>query len=92
MQLAKAYQAFAPKEILRHNRGLLCKFANARSIADRVKEILGSSGLRQQLEANASKYGQEVGWSRVGEQYGDVFRSAMGTRRTVLEAATVSET
>jgi len=80
------------KEILRHNRGLLCKFANARSIAECVKEILGSSGIRQELEANASKYGQEVGWSRVAEQYGGVFRSAMGTKRTVLEAATVSET
>jgi glycosyltransferase involved in cell wall biosynthesis len=80
------------KEILRHNRGLLCKFANAPSIAKCVKEILGNSGRRQELEGNASIYGQEVGWSRVAEQYGDVFRSAMGTRRTVVEAATVSET
>jgi len=80
------------KEILSRNRGLLCKFGNARSIAQCVRKILGSSDLRQELESNASTYGLEVGWSRVAEQYGDVFRSAMHTGRAIVEAAAVIPT
>jgi glycosyltransferase involved in cell wall biosynthesis len=80
------------KEILRDKRGLFCKFANARSIAECVKRILGHSKLRQELEGNAFKYGQEVGWARVADQYGDLFRSAMRVRGTLTETATVSET
>jgi len=69
------------KEILSHKRGLLCKFDDARSIANCVKRILHESGLRQELETNASKYGQEVGWARAADQYGDVYRSAVSTHR-----------
>jgi glycosyltransferase involved in cell wall biosynthesis len=79
------------KEILRRNRGILCKFANARSIAESVRKILGSPDLRHELESNASVYGLEVGWSRVADQYGEVFRSAMRLGRTIVEAATVNE-
>ena len=69
------------KEILSHKRGLLCKFDDARSIAICVKRILHVSGLRQELEMNASEYGQEVGWARAADQYGDVYRSAVSTHR-----------
>ncbi|HUK51408.1 MAG TPA: glycosyltransferase [Terriglobales bacterium] len=79
------------KEILSHRRGLLCKFANARSIAERIEETLDNPLLRQELEANASMFAQGVGWARVAEQYGDVFRSAMCAGTTVVEAAPVSE-
>ncbi len=80
------------REVLSNNRGLFCKFANARSIAECVERILGDQQLRRELEANAFKYGQEVGWTRVADQYGDVFRSAMQLPRTVDETAAVSET
>lgn len=80
------------REILCHNRGLFCKFANGRSIAECVERILKNSNLRQELEANAFKYGQEVGWTRVADQYGDIFRSAIRVPGTVIEAAAVSET
>jgi glycosyltransferase involved in cell wall biosynthesis len=79
------------KEILRENRGLFCKFANGRSIAECVERILDDSRLRKELETKALKYGQEVGWARVADQYGDLFRSAMRVRGTLTETATVSE-
>ena len=79
------------KEILRDKRGLFCKFANARSIAECVERTLDDSRLRQELEANAFKYGQEVGWARVADQYGDLFRSAMRFPGALTEAATISE-
>jgi glycosyltransferase involved in cell wall biosynthesis len=80
------------REILSKRRGLLCKFSNAQSIADCVKRILGGPILRHELEKNASIYGQEVGWTKVADQYGAVLRLAMGAERTVTESAIISET
>jgi glycosyltransferase involved in cell wall biosynthesis len=71
------------REILSHKRGMLCKFDDARSIANCVKRILHVSGLRQELETNASKYGQEVGWAKVADQYGDVYKSAICMHKTM---------
>jgi glycosyltransferase involved in cell wall biosynthesis len=79
------------KEELSNNRGLFCKFADARSIAECVERILGDSKLRLQLETNAYKYGQGVGWTKVAEQYGDILRSAIRIPRTIDETATISE-
>ena len=79
------------KEILQHDRGLLCKFANARSIADCVKEILGNPNLKHKLEANASLYGQDIGWTKVADQYDDVFKLAIRDRDAIAKIATISE-
>lgn len=80
------------KEILSGNRGLLCKFADARSIAACIERILSEPYLRKQLETNAFNYGQEVGWTKVADQYGEIFRSAVQPTRAVRQAATVRET
>ena len=80
------------KEVLSNDKGLFCKFADARSLAESVHHILGDLRLRRRLESNAFKYGQEVGWTRVADQYGDIFRSARRVGRTVSETATISET
>jgi glycosyltransferase involved in cell wall biosynthesis len=80
------------KEVLSNEKGLFCKFADARSLAESVHHILGDLQLRRRLESNAFKYGQEVGWTRVADQYGEIFRSAMRVGRTVSETATISET
>lgn len=80
------------KEVLSNSKGLLCEFADARSMAECVQRILGDSRLRRRLEANAFKYGHEVGWAKVADQYGDIFRSAMQPGRTLTETAPVSET
>jgi glycosyltransferase involved in cell wall biosynthesis len=79
------------KETLGHERGLFCKFADASSIVKCVERILDDSGLRHELEKNAAKYGQAVGWTRVADKYGDIFRSAVSTQRTIAQAPTVTE-
>ncbi len=78
------------KETLSHNRGLFCRFADARSIAECIKRILNDSKLRKQLETNAFKYGQQVRWTGVADQYGDLFRSAIRDKRPFAQTATVS--
>lgn len=79
------------KEELSDNRGLFCKFADARSMAECVARITDDAKLRRELEWNAFKYGQEVGWTKVADQYGDILRSAIGIPRTINETAAVSE-
>lgn len=79
------------KEELSNNRGLFCKFADGRSIAECVERILSDVKLRRQLETNAFNYGQEMGWTKVADQYGDILRSAIGIPRTIDETAAISE-
>lgn len=74
-------------EVLSNDRGLFCGFKDPRSIADCVHQILSDLQLRRRLEANAFKYGQELGWSRVADQYGDVFRSAIQLGTAFTETA-----
>lgn len=79
------------EEVLSEGRGLLCKFADARSVADCVQRILSEPWLKRSLEANAFKYGQQLGWTKVADEYDDVFRSARQVGRTLTEAAELSE-
>ncbi len=82
---------FAKEELSSH-RGLFCKFADARSMAECVARILDDAKLRREIASNAYAYGQEVGWTKVADQYGDILRSAIGIPRTVNETAAISET
>jgi glycosyltransferase involved in cell wall biosynthesis len=79
------------KEVLSGDRGLMCRFADARSVAERIQRIISEPWLKRRLEANAFKYGQEVGWAKVADEYGDVFRSARQVRRAFAETAELSE-
>jgi glycosyltransferase involved in cell wall biosynthesis len=79
------------REVLSGNRGLFCRFADALSLAKSIRRILEDKALRKQLETNAFKYGRDVGWTRVADQYGDVLRSAARTGRAVTEAKAISE-
>jgi glycosyltransferase involved in cell wall biosynthesis len=79
-------------EELAGNRGLLCEFEDGRSIAKCIARILNNPRLRQELELNAYKYAQRVGWREVADRYGDIYRFAIGSTRTVRETAAVSET
>ena len=78
------------KEVLSGNRGLLCKFADARSLAECVDRIMGDPGLKRQLEANAFKYGRQVGWTRVADEYAEAFRFATRSARVMRETRQVS--
>jgi len=78
------------KEVLSGNRGLFCKFADARSLAEAVDKIMGDPRLKRQLEANAFKYGRQMGWTRVAEEYADTFRLATRSPYVVRETRQVS--
>jgi glycosyltransferase involved in cell wall biosynthesis len=80
------------EEALSGGRGLLCDFADEYSIARCVRRILSNSKLRHNLEANAFKYGRELSWSRVADQYADAFRSAKRLEETITETSKISET
>ncbi len=78
------------KEVLSGNRGLLCKFADAPSIAACVDRIMSDSVLKRQLEGNAFKYGRQVGWTRVADEYAETFRFATRSAKVVRETRQVS--
>jgi len=42
------------------------------------------------LEANASLYGKDIGWTRVADQYYDVFKLAIRDREAIAKVATIS--
>lgn len=79
-------------EALSHGRGLLCDFEDEHSIAKCVQRILGNRKLRRALEANASKYGQNLAWGKVADEYANLFRSAKRLPATVTKTSRVSET
>lgn len=78
------------KEVLSGNRGLLCKFADAPSLAECVDRIMGDAGLKRQLEGNAFKYGRQMGWTRVADEYAETFRLATRSPQVVRETRQVS--
>jgi glycosyltransferase involved in cell wall biosynthesis len=80
------------EEALSNGRGLLCEFADEYSIAKCVRRILRDPKLRRRLEANAFKYGQELGWANVADEYANVFRSAKRLEGVVTETSRISET
>jgi len=63
------------EEILSQDRGLFCRFADAKSIAECVDQILHNVRLRRRLERNALAFGKSVEWSTVAERYGKIFES-----------------
>jgi len=80
------------EEALSNGRGLLCEFADEYSIAKCIRRILRDPKLRHRLEANAFKYGQELGWANVADEYADVFRSTKRLEGVVTETSRISET
>ncbi len=79
------------EETLSENRGLICEFADSKSLAHCVARIFSEPGLKRKLTLNAFKYGQELGWVKVADEYADVFRSAVKPKRTFTETLPISE-
>jgi glycosyltransferase involved in cell wall biosynthesis len=61
------------KETLAHGRGLLCEFDDGKSIANQVRRILSNPSLKRELEVQARRYGQRVGWQRAADKYAKIF-------------------
>jgi glycosyltransferase involved in cell wall biosynthesis len=61
------------QELLAHNRGFLCSFRDAASIASRLNMLLDDPALRRATERRAYRFGRQMTWPNVAMQYGRLF-------------------
>ncbi|MGZ3498648.1 MAG: glycosyltransferase family 4 protein [Vulcanimicrobiaceae bacterium] len=61
------------EEVLAHNRGFLCKFRDAKSIAETINGLLDDSSLRRATERRAYRFGRQMTWPHVASEYGKLF-------------------
>lgn len=61
------------QELLAHNRGFLCDFRDAASIAVRLNMLLDDPALRRATERRAYRFGRQMTWPHVASEYGALF-------------------
>ncbi len=61
------------QELLDHNRGFLCDFRDADSIALRLNMLLDDPALRRATERRAYRFGRQMTWPHVAAEYGQLF-------------------
>jgi polysaccharide biosynthesis protein PslF len=61
------------QEVLAHNRGFLCEFRDAPSIAARLNMLLDDPSLRRATERRAYRFGRQMTWPHVAAEYGALF-------------------
>ena len=61
------------KELLAHNRGFLCEFRDADSIARQLNMLLDDPALRRATERRAYRFGRQMTWPHVAVEYGNLF-------------------
>ncbi len=61
------------QELLAHNRGFLCEFRDAPSIAMRLNMLLDDYSLRRATERRAYRFGRQMTWPHVAAEYGHLF-------------------
>jgi glycosyltransferase involved in cell wall biosynthesis len=61
------------QELLAHNRGFLCAFRDAASIAQGVNMLLDDPALRRSTERRAYRFGRQMTWPHVANAYGELF-------------------
>jgi glycosyltransferase involved in cell wall biosynthesis len=76
------------EELLAHGRGFLVKFRDAESIADTMNSLLEDRALRASTERRAYRFGRQMTWPHVAQEYGRLFGSLLPHRRSALALAT----
>ncbi len=61
------------QELLAHNRGFLCDFRDAASIASNLNLLLDDPALRRATERRAYRFGRQMTWPHVAAEYGQLF-------------------
>jgi glycosyltransferase involved in cell wall biosynthesis len=61
------------RELLAHNRGFLCEFRDAPSIAAGLNMLLDDPSLRRATERRAYRFGRQMTWPHVAARYGELF-------------------
>lgn len=61
------------RELLAHNRGFLCEFRDAATIARQLNMLLDDPSLRRATERRAYRFGRQMTWPHVAAEYGALF-------------------
>jgi len=72
------------EELLAHGRGFLVEFRDAVSIAKTMNSLFDDRDLRASTERRAYRFGRQMTWPHVAQEYGSLFASLLPSRRTVL--------
>ena len=77
------------QELLAHDRGFLCEFRDAASIARDVNMLLDDPALRRATERRAYRFGRQMTWPHVAARIRRLFRElvpAVGPLELVTSA------
>jgi glycosyltransferase involved in cell wall biosynthesis len=72
------------EELLAHGRGFLVNFRDAGSIAETMNSLLEDRDLRASTERRAYRFGRQMTWPHVAQEYGRLFTSLLPHRRSAL--------
>jgi glycosyltransferase involved in cell wall biosynthesis len=72
------------EELLAHGRGFLVDFRDAHGIARTMTALLDDPGLRASTERRAYRFGRQMTWPHVADEYGRLFTSLVPTRPAVV--------
>ncbi len=61
------------KNCSRITAGFLCNFRDAKSIAEQLTMLLDDPSLRRATERRAYRFGRQMTWPHVSEEYGRLF-------------------
>jgi glycosyltransferase involved in cell wall biosynthesis len=72
------------EELLAHGRGFLVDFRDATSIAETITSLLDDPALRRSTERRAYRFGRQMTWPHVADDYGRLFAELVPTRDRAL--------
>jgi glycosyltransferase involved in cell wall biosynthesis len=72
------------EELLAHGRGFLVQFRDAISIAKTMNSLFDDRDLRISTERRAYRFGRQMTWPHVAQEYGRLFTSMLPLQRTAL--------
>jgi glycosyltransferase involved in cell wall biosynthesis len=72
------------EELLAHGRGFLVGFRDAASIATTITSLLDDPDLRRSTERRAYRFGRQMTWPHVADDYGRLFAQLVPRRDRVM--------
>jgi glycosyltransferase involved in cell wall biosynthesis len=72
------------EELLAHGRGFLVQFRDAASIANTMNSLFDDPDLRASTERRAYRFGRQMTWPHVAQEYGSLFASLLPQRHPAL--------
>jgi polysaccharide biosynthesis protein PslF len=72
------------EELLAHGRGFLVEFRDEVSIANTINSLFDDRDLRASTERRAYRFGRQMTWPHVAQEYGSLFASLLPNHRSVL--------